>query len=529
MSELATGQDDFCLGRLGDPLTSDPETWDSIVFGGEHLQSDLRSRYWGNVIAADPGARLNMTTQVRDIMNDCSLPDVWINRAQGEISLDWHALCCRIYGEEKAMTDMLTVCLLAYYVSATLTIPQIRPGLAQDAYVAWMDRVDQQCLSCSYSMWPRGNVEWRNQNNKKRAEIWLDQFSDRQKNSLDTWKETMSKQTREKDETARGRHRMTSEHLLQKYSADLEIRFDKDSGANVIQRRPPLPPPPKPLSSDGHTPLQKDSMSEAHWDKEYRSNAAIMERTRFLERGTKRERGEVTEQGNGTFRFSHYDSVTMPPTKRLKTNQSIAICQDFPEPYPLECLIGIDAFWARNVWQEVERPEIPYQRIFDIVPQRLTQYTDMTDEVKDLYMSWKWHYARMSIAPPVHVHSVAHLQLILADIYDREIRHRSPDRRKKRIPKSILRRLQTPSNDGSENDRWRYNSFATIDVQGHKAQDAIALTQASPFDRQRKVKKVKKRSPPSPKDGPEAHEKAADRLLKPAPGRVRKGGKKRQL
>ena len=469
-----------------------------------------------------------MTTQVRDIMNDCSLPDVWINRAQGEISLDWHALCCRIYGEEKAMTDMLTVCLLAYHVLAILTITQIRPCLAQDAYVAWMDRVDQQCLSGNYEMWSRGHGEWRNYSKEKRAEIWLDQFSDRQKNSLDTWKETMRKQTREKDETARGRHRVTPEHLMQRYSADLEIRFDKESGNNVIQRSPPLPP--KPLSLDGHTPLRKDLMPEAHWDNDYQTNAAIMERTRFLERGTKRERHEVTEQGNGTFRFSHYDSVTMPPTKRLKTNQSIAICQDFPEPYPLESLIGINAFWARDAWQEVRRHEIPYQRILNALPQQSTRHTYITNGVELLYKSWQPHYAKMPIAPRVYLHSVDRVEELLdAQLNPRRPWGIDPNKRRKRTPRSILKRLQTPSNNGSENDRWRYNSFATIDMPGHKAQDAIALTQASPTDRQRKVKKVKKRSPPSPKDGSEAHEKAADQSLKPAPSGVRKGRKKRQL
>ena len=117
--ELATGQDDFCLGALGDPPTSDPGAWDSTVLGQAQAKSDLTSLYSENVVAADPAAYLKVTTQVRDIMNDCTLPDLWINSAEEEISLDWHALCCRVYGEEKALTDMLNVCKLPYH---TLTI-----------------------------------------------------------------------------------------------------------------------------------------------------------------------------------------------------------------------------------------------------------------------------------------------------------------------------------------------------------------------------------------------------------------------
>ena len=121
LHELATGQDDFCLGALGDPPTSDPEAWDSIVLGQAQAKSDLRLLYSGNVIAADPAACLNVTTQVRDILSDCTIPDLWINSAEEEISLDWHALCCRVYGEEKALTDMLTVCILPHLTLIILT------------------------------------------------------------------------------------------------------------------------------------------------------------------------------------------------------------------------------------------------------------------------------------------------------------------------------------------------------------------------------------------------------------------------
>ena len=220
----------------------------------------------------------------------------------------------------------------------------------------------------------------------------------------------------------------------------------------------------------------------------------------------------------------------MPPTKRLKSNQGIAICQDFPEPFPLESLIGIDAYWARDAWQEVGRHEIPYQRILNALPQQSTRHTYITNGVELLYKSWKPHYAKMPIAPPVYVLSVDRVEELLdAQLNPRRPWRIDPNKRRKRTPRSILKRLQISSNDGSENDRLRYNSFASIDVPGHHARDAIALTQASPIDGQRKVKKVKQRCPPSPKDRSEAHEKAADRLLKPAPCGVRKGRKKRQL
>lgn len=112
LHELATGQDNFCLGTLGDPPTSDPEAWDSIVLGQAQAKSDLNRLYSENVVAADPAACLEVTTQARDILAHCTLPDLWINSAEEEISLDWHALCCKVYGEEKALTDMLTVCRL---------------------------------------------------------------------------------------------------------------------------------------------------------------------------------------------------------------------------------------------------------------------------------------------------------------------------------------------------------------------------------------------------------------------------------
>lgn len=64
------------------------------------------------------------------------------------------------------------------------------PSLAQDAYVAWMERVDQQCVN----RWPEcaaANVGWRYLNNEQRRRFWLGEFLDRQKEALTTWMETM--------------------------------------------------------------------------------------------------------------------------------------------------------------------------------------------------------------------------------------------------------------------------------------------------------------------------------------------------
>ena len=313
-------------------------------------------------------------------------------------------------------------------------------------------------------------MQWRYQNSQQRKKIWLDEFLDRQKEYLTTWRESMRRQCHGRDKFALERDRLTSEHLLQKYSADLEIRFDKESGANVMLRSPPLPP--KVFPWDDHTPVGKDPMSEARWDTEYRTHAAIMERTRFLERRTKRKRHEVTEQGNGHFRFSHYDSAEMPPTKRLKTHQGMAICQDFPEPYPLESLVGIDADWAANAWHQVERHEIPYQRILNTLPQQTTRHPYITDGVELLYKSWKPHYSKMLIAPPVYVHSVERVEELLeARINPKRPWRIDPSKRRKRTPRSILRHLQTSSNSHSKNDRLRHNSFATIRMPGHNARD----------------------------------------------------------
>lgn len=241
----------------------------------------------------------------------------------------------------------------------------------------------------------------------------------------------------------------------------------------------------------------------------------------------------MTDEGHGDFfRFSHYDSAEMPPTKRLKTSQGMAIFQDFPEPYPLESLVGIDAKWAKNAWQEVEGIEIHYQRIQNSLPQRLTRHTHITDGVKLLYKSWKRHFAKMPIAPPVYVHPVDDVEDLVHKLVQSELQRRDPNDRHKLTPRSVLRRFQTSSNNGSEKDRLRYNPFATIDVPGHNAKDDRIKSNAlapSPIDWQRKVKKIKKRNRSSSKDKSEAHEKAADQLLKPAPGGVRKGRKKRQL
>ena len=274
-------------------------------------------------------------------------------------------------------------------------------------------------------------------------------------------------------------------------------------------------------------------MPEARWDTEYRTDAAIMERIRFLERGTKRKRHEVTEQGNGDFfRFSHYDSAGMPSNKRLKTNRGIAIYQDLLEPYPLESLIGIDADWARDVWQEVKQHETLFQRILYRLPQQFTRHTYIKDDVDLLCKGWKRYHATMPIAPPVYVHQVDDVEDLVHQFVQRTIGRHDPNERHKRTPRSILKYLQTPSNDGSQNDWLNHNSFATIDVPGQNAKHGRTESNAvapSPIDWQRQVKEVKNRSQPSSEDESEPHEKAVDYLSKPATGRVLKGRKERQL
>lgn len=463
--ELATGQDDFCLGILGDPPNSDPETWKSVVLDQVQERCDTEDLYARKVIAADPAACLDVMTQMRDATSDCALPDLWINQAEEEISLDWHALCSRVYGEEKAMADLLSVCLLPYHALNILIILQVTPGLAEDAYAAWLERVDHECLNGSVGLPSTGRGRWKSSNSEERKVIWRDLFVFRQKHFLSSWRKAMRSRCRcsGTNKTARGRDRLTSDHLRRKYSADLEIRFDPESGSNVIQWDAVL------WDCDKH--LGKELRSVAHWDHSRLANAAIMERARFLERGTKRKRREVTEESDGYFRFSHYDSATMPPTKRSKNKHGIAIRQDSPEPYPLESLIGLDAPWAREAWQEVEGHAILYQRIMQNLPRRRTRNTDMTDEVRDLYTEWKQHYRRMPIALPVYVHSMDHVEHVLGTLFEREAATRPfPDREDKRIPKSIRRRIQTSANDDdSENDdRRRYNPFAAIDMPGQK-------------------------------------------------------------
>ena len=123
---------------------------------------------------------------------------------------------------------------------------------------------------------------------------------------------------------------MAPEHLLKKYTADLESCFD-ESGADCPRRSPTWPP--KPLVADDNTLSGWDLSPKKGWSAQHANKSAILERTRFLERGAKRKRGEVTIQDSGDFRFSHYDEPgTMPPMNKFKVGRGDSFKEVLPNP-----------------------------------------------------------------------------------------------------------------------------------------------------------------------------------------------------
>ena len=110
LQELATGRDDFCLGRLHDDPTMSHK-FEPTFDGQDHLpeRRALQEEFNQKIVQAHPGADMRVTTRIRAGLNDFPLPGLRICSTKEEISLDWQTLFTRFFGEARAMLDGFNV------------------------------------------------------------------------------------------------------------------------------------------------------------------------------------------------------------------------------------------------------------------------------------------------------------------------------------------------------------------------------------------------------------------------------------